>query len=143
MNVVLTMGTFDLLHIGHLELLRESQALAGPWGSLVVGLNRDEFVERFKGARPAQSYEERFQMLRAIRGVTMVLPNFGDEHAGLLIDLVRPNIITIGSDWAGKDYLGQLHIDRKFVQDRGIQIKYIPRTTGQSTTALKQKIRKA
>jgi glycerol-3-phosphate cytidylyltransferase len=140
MNVVLTIGTFDMLHVGHLELFRACRRMAGLEGHVVVAVNSDEFVERFKGRRPIQSQHDRMTMLCAIRGVDLVVRNTGDEYAGQVISRYPRCILAVGDDWQGKDYLAQLHITQDFLDQRGIRIEYVPRTTGESTTAIRARL---
>jgi cytidyltransferase-like protein len=139
---VLTIGTFDLLHPGHLELLAGCRLVAGPDGRVTVGVNRDEFVERYKGHAPAQPLGARVELLRAIRDVDAVLVNVGDEDSGVLIDAVRPDALAIGDDWLdpGHDqrrYLAQLGITLDWLRERSLMVHYIPRTRGTSSTALR------
>lgn len=141
MTAVLTIGTFDMLHVGHLELFRACRRLAGLDGLFVVAVNSDEFVERFKGRRPIESQHDRMTKLCAIRGVDHVVRNMGDEYAGQVIGRMNPRIVAVGDDWAPpKDYLGQLHITQAFLDERGIRIEYVPRTTGESTTAIRARL---
>lgn len=138
---LLTIGTFDGLHVGHLELLAECRRLV-PDGSVYVGVNRDEFVERYKGHAATQPLAQRCEILSALRDVDAVFVNIGDEDAGQLIDTVRPDMIAIGDDWldSGNDerrYLRQLGITREWLTERGLRITYIPRTRGTSSTALR------
>lgn len=140
MGTVLTIGTFDLLHPGHLDLLRACRDLAGAHGHVVVAVNPDDFVERFKRRRPVQALAARMEMLRACRSVDAVLVNLGEERADLVIDTVRPDLLVIGDDWKDRDYLGQLRIDQAFLDSRGILIEYIPRARDWSTTGIRTAI---
>ncbi len=141
MTRVLTIGTFDLLHVGHLELLEACRVLAGLDGTVVAAVNDGEFVQRFKGKRPVWTTGDRMAMLRANRYVDLVVRNTGHELAGPIIGRIRPDIIAVGDDWAPpRDYLGQLHITQAFLDARGIRIVYVPRTTGQSSTAIRARM---
>lgn len=140
MRTVLTIGTFDLLHPGHLDLIRACRHLAGVDGHVVVAVNPDDFVERFKKRRPVQDLEARMEMLRAVRGVDAVLVNLGEERADLVIDTVRPGLLVIGDDWKDRDYLRQLRIDQAYLDSRGITIEYIPRVRDWSTTGIRTSI---
>jgi cytidyltransferase-like protein len=138
---VLTIGTFDRVHIGHLELFAACRRRAGSGGQVVVSVNTDDFVERFKGRRPMWDQEYRMTMLRALRDVDLVIGNTGDEYAGRVIAQVRPRFLLVGDDWAPpKDYLGQLHVTQAFLDDRGITVEFVPRTTGESTTSIRARL---
>lgn len=137
--VVLTIGTFDILHPGHLELLRACRDMAD---LVVVAVNRDAFVGRYKGHRPVQPLEHRMEVLRAVRYVDHVVPNIGDEDGGAVIDCIRPNVVAIGSDWLdpGHDerrYHAQLGIDADWLEGKHVRIVYVARTRGTSSTALR------
>lgn len=136
MTVVLTLGTFDMLHPGHVDLLARCRELAGPFGIVVAAANPDAFVERFKGRRPVQSLEDRLEMLEACRYVDRAVANVGEEQALRVIDTIRPSLLVIGDDWAPpRDYLGQLHVTQEQLDERGIRIEYVPRVRAYSTTA--------
>lgn len=139
---VLTIGTFDTLHPGHLELLTGSRRLVGTDGRLYVGVNRDEFVERYKGRPPVQSLALRLEVLASLRVVDAVFVNVGDEDAGVLIDVVRPDFLAIGADWLdpGNDerrYFRQLGVTREWMDARRLKVTYLPRTRGLSSSAFR------
>lgn len=139
---VLTIGTFDLLHPGHLELLAECRRVAGPDGLVMVGLNRDDFVERFKGHAPRQTLAERIEIIEALRDVDAVLVNSGDEDARFLIEATRPHFLGIGDDWLdpGHDqarYLAQLGVVQAWIDEHGVRILYFARTRGTSSSHLR------
>lgn len=138
--ITYTGGTFDLLHVGHLELLEACRELAGPRGRVVASLNRDEFVERYKGRRPVQPYAVREEILRACSLVDLVVCNTGDEDSGVAIDVVQPDVLVIGDDWRDRDYLGQLGITAEWLAERGLWIEYVPRTRGTSTTGIRAEL---
>lgn len=137
MITVLTVGTFDMLHPGHLELFRACQDISGSGGTVLVGLNRDEFIQRYKGHPPVLDYRARFEMLDACRLVDAVLCNAGDEDAKPIIEVARPHVIAVGSDWLDRNYLAQLGVTRDWVRERGIRIEYVQRTRGLSSTAIR------
>lgn len=148
MTVVYTGGTFDLMHEGHIELLSACRRLAGPGGLVVVGLNTDEFIGRFKTAPPVQSYRERKLMLEACRYVDWVIENFGEEDSTKTIDSVYSKIeesvgvVAVGTDWAHRDYYAQMGFTKKWLDDRDIVLVYVDRRTGQSTSNIKEQLRK-
>lgn len=148
-NVVYTGGTFDLFHEGHVELLQSCKRLAGPEGLVVVSLNTDEFIQRFKINPPVQTYREREVVLTSCRYVDMVVPNVGEENSKITIekfmmDNKRPiDVVAIGSDWAGRDYYGQMGFTKAWLDSLNIMLVYVDRRTGMSTTKIKDKLRNA
>lgn len=135
---VYTGGTFDLVHSGHVNFLRRCSEI----GSVTVSLNTDEFIEEYKGKAPVMSYAERQAMLEGLRFVDRVIPNVGGSNSKIAIELINPDMIIIGSDWARKDYYAQMGFDQDWLDARGIGLAYIPYTQGISTTDLKRRIAK-
>lgn len=133
---VLTIGTFDAFHIGHVELLRECLRLAGS-GPLFVGVNADEFTHTFKKVNLRQTLIERMATVRMACPGVSVLPHWSREYTPDFIEFLRPDIIAVGDDWQGRDYLGQLGVTQDWLDDRGISVEYIPRTTGVSSTQIR------
>lgn len=123
MKRVLTYGTFDLLHRGHVRLLERAAALGD---ELIVGLSTDEF-NRIKGKHAYMSYADREYILKAIRYVDRVIPerSWGQKVA----DVQRYHIDTfvMGDDWQGKF---------DFLKDY-CEVIYLPRTQDISTTKIK------
>lgn len=134
--IVYTGGTFDLFHSGHVNLLKKCSEL----GSVVVALNTDEFIEAYKGKPPVMTYAEREAVLRACRYVDDVVPNMGGSDSRLSIDLVKPDLIVVGSDWARRDYYAQMQFDQDWLDERGIGLAYIPYTKNISTTNIKGRL---
>lgn len=134
---VYTGGTFDLVHSGHVNFLRRCAEI----GYVTVALNTDEFIESYKGSRPIMSYAEREAMLLGLRYVERVIPNVGGADSRIAIDLVKPDILIIGSDWARKDYYTQMGFDQDWLDERNIALCYIPYTKGISTTDLKRRLK--
>ncbi len=135
--IVYSGGTMDLFHAGHVDLLKMCRWLSGPDGEVVVALNTDEFISRFKGAPPVMSYTEREAVLLACRYVDRVIPNSGGEDSRPAILKVNPDFIVIGSDWAKKDYYKQMGFDQDWLDQHGISLVYFPRTRVLSTTEIK------
>lgn len=141
-NVVLTMGTFDLFHAGHVFLLEQCRKLAGPAGRVVVALNSDEFVRAFKPEAPAHTLHQRTRILGACRHVDEVVENTGGEDAKVTIMAVAPTFLVIGQDWALKDYYAQLQADQQWFDEMGISLLYIPRPAGsESSTEVRHRVR--
>lgn len=134
---VYTGGTFDCLHAGHVAFLARASHL----GNLIVALNTDEFVQRYKGTTPVYSYAEREAHLRMLPFVYAVIPNTDGEDSRPTIERVQPSYLVIGSDWATRDYYRQMGFDQAWLDERGIALVYLPRVGTISTTEIKQRVR--
>jgi cytidyltransferase-like protein len=134
-------GTYDLMHVGHLYVLRAARELAGPDGEVVIALNTDEFVEAFKGHRPVQAYLERSELLAACRYVDRVVPNVGGADSRPALEAVCPDVILAGADWYSEDdsrYCHQMGFDLAWLAERGIELAYLPRLVpGRSSSNLR------
>ena len=127
MTVILTYGTFDLLHVGHVNLLRRARAMGD---TLLVGLSSDSF-NAIKHKRATQSYADREAVLRAIRYVDDVFPEDSWEQKADDIRRYGADVLVMGSDWLGHfDDLG-----------RYCRVRYLPRTENISSSSLKASIR--
>lgn len=133
---VYTGGTFDLFHSGHASFLQRCATI----GSVTVALNTDEFIAAYKGKPPILSYAEREAVLLSCRFVERVIPNFGGADSKPSIELIQPDFIIIGSDWARRDYYAQMKFDQDWLDERGIGLCYIPYTKGISSTQVKSRM---
>jgi cytidyltransferase-like protein len=125
-----------MFHRGHAQLLKRCAEL----GSVTVSLNTDQFIAAYKGKPPIDTYEEREAVLRSCRWVDDVIPNYGGADSRISIEIVKPDIIVIGSDWARRDYYSQMGFTQDWLDERGIGLMYVPYTQGISTTELKKRI---
>ena len=107
---------------------------------VVVSLNTDDFVERFKGSKPILTFREREQSLNYCKFVDRVIKNGAGEDSRSCILTVRPQIIAIGDDWAHKDYYKQMCFDQQWLDDNQITLIYIPYTRGISATEIKKEL---
>lgn len=139
--VVYTGGSFDLVHWAHAKFLERCAELAGVNGRVVVSLNTDEYIELYKGKPPVMNFDERKGILEAIRWVDQVVPNIGGHDSTLAIEQVKPDLVVIGSDWARRNYYGQMCFDQDWLDERGIGLCYIPYTQGISSTEIKTRLR--
>jgi glycerol-3-phosphate cytidylyltransferase len=137
MNIVYTGGTFDLFHSGHVNLLKRCREVAGIDGKVVVALNTDDFIWQFKNKKPICSEQERLDVLLACRYVDEVVMNIGGQDSRISIDMVGPNYIVVGSDWAKKDYYAQMSFTQEWLDERGIGLVYVPYTTSISSTKIR------
>ncbi len=127
MKRVITYGTFDLLHYGHINLLRRAKALGD---YLIVALSTDEFNLNQKNKVCYFSYEERKKLLEAIRYVDLVIPEESWDQKRTDIPLYHVDTFVMGDDWKGKfDFLEDL-----------CQVVYLPRTPEISTTKIKKEL---
>ena len=125
MQRVITYGTFDLLHYGHINLLRRAKELGD---YLIVALSTDEFNLE-KGKKSYFSFEKRKQLLESIRYVDLVIPETSWDQKINDVHEFRVNSFVMGDDWAGKfDYL----------KNEGVDVVYLPRTPEISTSQIKQ-----
>jgi len=135
--IVLTLGTFDLFHYGHVRLLLRCRGLAGPSGKVIVALNPDAFVEQFKGRRPVLSYEDRKEVLEACRYVDKVVANDGGADSKPVITRVRPDLIVVGDDWKHRDYYAQLSVTEAWLEQQDIRVIYVPYTSTISSSQIR------
>ena len=126
MKRIITYGTFDLLHYGHINLLRRAKALGD---YLVVALSTDEFNWEQKQKKCYFSYEQRKALLEAIRYVDLVIPEENWDQKRSDMHTYGIDTFVIGDDWTGKF---------DFLKEEGVQVVYLPRTPEISTTQIKK-----
>lgn len=124
MKKVITYGTFDLLHYGHINLLQRAKSLGD---YLIVALSTDEFNQREKGKVTYFTYQERKRLLEAVRYVDLVIPEENWEQKTADVQEFKADIFVIGDDWKGKfDFLKEY-----------CRVVYLERTPEISTTKIK------
>src|ERR1017187_2976250 len=122
-----------MFHDGHRDLLRRCSALSWP---LMIGVNTDEFVRKYKGRAPHDTENTRMLKPREYGPVAL---HDGDTAAWLEKYGRRGGIIAVGSDWARKDYLGQLGVTQDWLDEHDLSVAYLCRPPdGPSTTKLMQ-----
>ena len=130
--IVYTVGTFDLLHVGHLALLKYCNTL----GDVAVGVASDDVVNSYKPNVPIILLEHRVEMLRALSCVSIVRPYYELEYVTACQEL-DPDIFIIGEDWGNDKH----NIDvENYLKSRGkeiIKVSYNPKT---SSTKIKQTV---
>jgi glycerol-3-phosphate cytidylyltransferase len=126
MKRVITYGTFDLLHYGHLNLLRRARALGD---YLIVGLSTDEFNRDAKHKTCYFPYARRKELLEELRCVDQVVPEENWEQKRSDVRKYGVDVFVIGDDWTGKF---------DFLAEEGVEVVYLPRTPDISSTQIKQ-----
>ncbi len=126
MKIVITYGTYDLLHTGHINLLKRAKDLGD---YLIVGLSTDDF-NRKKHKSSFHSFEDRKYMLEAIKYVDKVIPEENWEQKIEDVKKHGASVFVIGDDWKGEfDFLTDY-----------CEVVYLPRTEGISTTKIKKEL---
>lgn len=127
MRTVITYGTFDLLHIGHINLLKRARALGD---RLIVALSTDDFNRHEKKKIATHSYEDRKVILESLRFVDLVIPEETWEQKSTDVIKHQVDVFVIGDDWEGKF---------DFLKDK-CEVIYLTRTANVSTTEIKDLI---
>ena len=140
MSIVYNGGTYDLFHSGHVNILKRCRDIAGPDGKVVVALNTDDFVYQFKNKRPICTEEERMAVLLGCKYVDEVIMNVGGQDSRITIDMVKPDYIVTGSDWAQRDYHAQMSFTQEWLDERGIGLVYVPYTKAISSTDIRKRM---
>ena len=127
-KIVFTNGTFDILHLGHIDYLQKAKKAGDV---LLVGVNTDRSVKTYKDpGRPVNPEKDRIRVLTALECVDYAIL-FGEPTPLNLIRRVKPNVLVKGSDWALKEIVGA-----KDVMSWGGKIKRVPLVPGRSSTCV-------
>ena len=129
--VVLATGVWDLLHVGHINLLRNAKGIGD---KLIVGVTTDECCKREKGKVPVVPYEQRCEMLRSIKYVDAVVPQLTRDKSKL-IKTLKIDILVAGSDWDSLQ--GQ-----EVLEEQGGKVVFFPYSEYISTTELIERIKR-
>ena len=123
---VITYGTFDMFHVGHLRLLERAKALAGEGGKLIVAVSTDRFNWEEKQKKGAIPDIDRMAIVKALKCVDEVIPEDNWEQKKTDVEKYGVDIFVMGDDWKGKfDFL-----------EAQCKVVYLPRTQGVSSTDL-------
>lgn len=124
-----TTGVFDLFHIGHLNILRESKKLCD---KLIVGVTIDELVKKRKNKNPIIPYEERYEIIKSIKYVDQVVPQTHmDKYRAW--KYLKFDVLFVGNDWKGHPVWNELE---KNLNEVGVEILYFPYTNTTSSTLI-------
>ena len=128
-KTILTYGTFDTLHFGHIELLRRAKDL-NPDARLIVGLSTDEFNDE-KGKLSYHNFTQRRQMLEAVKYIDIIIKEKSWDQKVEDVKKYKADIFVMGDDWKGKfDFLSDY-----------CEVVYLPRTPDISSSAIKKAIK--
>ena len=132
-KIVFTNGCFDLIHLGHIEVLARSSDLGD---KLIIGVNSDLSIKKLKGEnRPIIEESSRIRQLSALEFVDAVIL-FDEETPIKLIETIKPDVITKGGDYTAKNVVG-----KEVVSQKNGEVVIIPLTQGYSTTSILNKIK--
>ena len=130
-----TTGVYDMFHIGHLNILRRAKRQCD---YLIVGVSTDELVQKSKNKTPIIPFEERAEIVKAIKYVDEVVPQKDKDKFGAW-EKYKFNAMFVGDDWKGSELFKSL--EPKF-KEKGAEIVYFPYTKGTSSTFLKETLNK-
>ena len=128
-----TTGVFDLFHIGHLNILRRAKEQCD---HLIVGVSTDDLGVTYKHKRPVIPFEERIEIVRAIRYVDEVVPQTSMDKLEAW-NRLHYDALFHGSDWKGSPMYNE--VERK-LRSIGVDMVYLPHTTGTSSTMIYDRI---
>ena len=131
-KVVFTNGCFDLLHNGHIHLLREAKKKGD---ILIVAVNDDASIQKIKGtSRPIFSLEERVEILEAVEDIDYLV-SFSEETPQTIIARLLPDVLVKGGDWRPEEVVG-----KKEVEEEGGEVVIIPYLEGRSSSEIIERI---
>ena len=128
-----TTGVFDLFHIGHLNILRRAKEQCD---YLIVGVSTDDLVETYKHKRPVIPFEERVEIVKAIKYVDEVVPQTSMDKLWAW-ENIHFNALFHGSDWKGST---MYEVEEK-LKSVGVDMVFLPHTTGTSSTMVSERLK--
>lgn len=130
-----TTGVFDLFHIGHLNILKKAKEQCE---YLIVGVSTDSLVETYKFKRPVIPFEERIEIVKAIRYVDEVVPQTSLDKL-IAWEKYHFNVLFHGSDWKNSELYEEIE---KKLHTVGVDLVFLPHTTGTSSTMISERLKK-
>lgn len=135
-NIVgFTASTFDLLHTGHILMLREAKQHCD---HLVIALQTDPTIDRPDKNKPVQSMYERWTQIQAVQYVDAIIPYDTEHDLLVMLQMLKPDVRILGDDYIGKDFTG-----KQWCLQNEVKLVYANRKHGYSTAKLRNKIYKA
>lgn len=134
--LVYTTGTFDLFHVGHLNMLKAAKALGDV---LIVGVSTDELVQEYKNRRPIIPFEERIRIVSELRCVDICVPQYTRDKFEAWKRLGF-DVWVVGDDWYGKPDTEQW---KNRLEEVGVRVVFLPYTRSVSSTKIREKLQVA
>lgn len=128
-----TTGVFDMLHVGHLNILRSAKEQCN---FLIVGVSTDELVKEYKGKSPIIPFSERLEMVAALQCVDMVVPQ-RDRDKFAAWENYKFDAMFVGDDWKENELFIEVE---KRLNKEGVKVIYFPYTKNTSSTILREKL---
>ena len=127
--IVFTPGTWDMFHVGHLNLIKSAKALGD---ILIVGIKTDELVFQDRGHHPLMSYSDRAAVLESCKYVDLIVPEEKIDRDHLL-EKIDADILAVGDDWWETKVRGH-----EYMENNGRRVVYLPYTTSRSSSILRK-----
>ncbi len=124
-----TTGVFDLFHIGHLRILQKAKSKCD---RLIVGVSTDELVETYKKKKPVIPFEERIEIVSALKCVDEVVPQVHRDKIGAYHE-IKFDVMFVGSDWKGSELFNEVESE---LAEYGVNVVYFEYTNNVSSTSL-------
>ena len=133
-NIGYTSGTFDMFHIGHLNVIKNAKSLCK---YLIVAVSTDDLVKSYKGHETVIPFEDRIKIVESIKYVDKAIPqtNMNKKNAALENHI---DVMFVGDDWKGTEKWNKIEEELKEI---GIDVVYLPHTDGISSTMLRNKLK--
>lgn len=131
-KIVFTGGSWDLFHIGHLNVLKESKKMGH---TLIVGVSTDDLIEKYKGVPPVMNFDQRSAIIKELKCVDLVVEQKNLFDTDQFVEL-KADLFVVGDDWVGKEHLVP---GLKWLNDRKF-LRYVEYTKGLSSSLIKEKI---
>lgn len=129
-----TAGTFDMFHIGHLNLLKNARSRCD---YLIVGVNSDRLVEEYKGKKAVVPLQERMEIVRSVRYVDEVM-QIDSLDKSISWKQKHYELLFIGDDWKGNERWKKTEMQ---MAEYGVRVVYLPHTEGTTSTLLREKLK--
>ena len=128
-----TTGTFDMFHIGHLNILRRAKEQCD---YLIVGVSTDELVEEYKHKKTFIPFEERCEIVRSIKYVDKVVPQLNRDKIAAFHEY-NFDVMFVGDDWKGSELFSEVE---NYLNQHDAKVVYFPYTQGTSSSILREKL---